>query len=395
MFFRKVLVIILILIIASLACQTVTGQLQSRTSPQKYTPASVATSSPANISKSPSPAYSPSPSPPSATPTTSVAPTTSATPTISSTPSPSPTRNISHVEVFEELWQTVNENYLYEDFNGLDWDAIYKEYLQEIEDGMSDDEFYIAMSEMIYRLGDEHSVYFSPEEAAQSDAEMAGEYDYVGIGILSSPVPERDRVTIILVFPESPAENAGLKIHDSILEVDGQPILDENGFRHNLLRGPEGTTIELTVQSPGENPRHVQIIRKQISGGLPVPYQIITSEEGKRIGYILVPTFKDTNVDEKVEDALLAMTSSTDLDGLIVDNRHNGGGASDVLINTLAYFSVGNLGTFFNRQSERDLTIIGNEINQSLSFPISHLLCNRTTKPQYNSPTQVHPICPL
>jgi len=60
--------------------------------------------------------------------------------------------------------------------------------------------------------------------------------------VLTNLVPERERVVILLVFPGSPAEKAGLAPHDSILAVDGKPILDESGFRREYLRGPEGST---------------------------------------------------------------------------------------------------------------------------------------------------------
>jgi C-terminal processing protease CtpA/Prc len=188
------------------------------------------------------------------------------------------------LQVFEEVWGVVNENYLYADFNGLDWNAVHEEYNQRIQAGMSNAEFYNALDGMISRLGDEHSSYFSPQEAAELDAEFAGEYDYVGIGVLSGAVPERSRVTVLIVFPGSPAERAGIQPHDSILAVDGQPVINADGIRTNLLRGPEGTTITVTVQSPGEEPRQVQITRHRIEGGLPVPYDIFTTPEGKRIG---------------------------------------------------------------------------------------------------------------
>ena len=56
-------------------------------------------------------------------------------------------------------------------------------------------------------------------------------------------VPERQRVSIIALFPGSPAEAAGLQPHDSILEADGKPIMDENGFHNDLLVGKEGTNV--------------------------------------------------------------------------------------------------------------------------------------------------------
>ena len=122
--------------------------------------------------------------------------------------------------IFDELWNIVNEEYLYEDFNGVDWEAIYQEYAAVIEGGLDDAGFYQTMREMIYTLNDEHSAYLSPEEVLEEDAEYAGDSNFVGIGIWVAAVEERDRAVILLVFPDSPAEAAGVKAHDSILAVE-------------------------------------------------------------------------------------------------------------------------------------------------------------------------------
>jgi S1-C subfamily serine protease len=53
---------------------------------------------------------------------------------------------------------------------------------------------------------------------------VASRYDFVGIGTLDLTIPATDRASIIDVFPGSPAADAGLRIHDTILKVDGGPI---------------------------------------------------------------------------------------------------------------------------------------------------------------------------
>lgn len=205
-------------------------------------------------------------------------------------------------------------------------------------DGMGDDEFYLAMDEMILRLGDDHSVFLSPGQAAEEDAQYAGDNDYVGIGILASAVPEKERAVIILTFPDSPAEFAGLQSHDSILAVNGESIIDEYGFIRDIIRGPEGTSVTLTVQTPGETPHEVIVTRSRITGSIPVPYQVFTSPEGKRIGYILLATLGDATIGDQIEHALIEMMQHNNLDGLILDNRQNDGGADTVLISALSFF---------------------------------------------------------
>ena len=282
------------------------------------------------------------------------------------------------MEVFDDLWTVVNDNYLYSDFNGLDWDQVYEEYSRRIQEGMTDEAFYQAMDEMIFRLGDEHSTFFSPSETYKLDKDFAGEYNYVGIGVLTSFVPERDRLTILLVFPGSPAEQAGLNAHDSILEINGQPLTDQRVPRNHLLQGPEGSRVELTVQTPGEAPRQVRLTRQRIKNTLPVPYEIMLTNEGKQIGYLMLPTFHDSNVDERVEDALRSMSVEGPVEGLIIDNRYNGGGASDVFYDTIAYFTDGAVGHFIHRNIPQTFQIEGRDIGGSQSLPLVVLVSPET-----------------
>jgi carboxyl-terminal processing protease len=219
-------------------------------------------------------------------------------------------------------------------------------------------------------LGDDHSVYLSPEQAKADDQLRQGEVDYVGIGIRSVLVPEKRSLAVLLVYPGSPAEQAGIKMHDNILEVDGQPVVDLEGARQNLLRGPEGTTINVTVQSPGEQPRTIAITRQRVGGALPVPYTALTTAQGKRIGYIFMTSFADTTLDENIAQALSQMTAEGQLDGLILDNRFNSGGASDVLLDTMNYFASGRMGYIVNRQEDNPLEVPGWDIGGSQELPL-------------------------
>jgi carboxyl-terminal processing protease len=277
-------------------------------------------------------------------------------PTAISTAELNPTPNPVHFSIFEELWQIVDQEYLYPDFNGLDWDAIYDEYLQRIEDGMSDQEFYLAMDEMIYRLGDDHSVFLSPEEVAEEDSLYAGEYEYIGLGMMLSAIPERQRAVVLFTFKDSPAEQAGLQPRDSILLVDDQPVLDEYGAIRESLRGEEGTQVNLTVQTPGQDPRQFTLTQSRIYGRTSVPYAILTSPGGKRIGYILLTTFSDSTVDDQVTDILGEMTDDG-IDALVIDNRLNEGGADTVLEGVLSLFTQGTVGYFVNRDGREALRI--------------------------------------
>jgi len=313
-------------------------------------------------------------------PTTTIFPTAkkTSTPTqfsnFTSTPEPIFTPSQIQLDIFEELWQLINDEYLYADFNGLDWNLVYEEYSDLVKTGMSNEEFYLPMDEMIARLGDDHSMYLSPDEAVEEDAQYSGNNNYVGIGVIAKAVPERDHAVIILSFPNSPADIAGLNSHDIIEAVNGEPVIDENGFTRDIIRGPEGSELALTVQTPGEPTRQVEITRRRIKGAIPVPYQVLTSPNGQRIGYLMLVTLGDRTIDEQVENALHIMNNQKQLDGLIIDNRQNEGGADDVLMDTLSFFTEGSLGYFTSRDKERLLYIEGRDISGSQKIPMVLLI---------------------
>ena len=278
--------------------------------------------------------------------------TTAASPVSSSAEAAS----TSQLDVFEELWRVVDRDYLYADFNGLDWEAVHSEYREKIESGLTDEDFYLSMIEMITSLGDDHSTFLTPDEVAEEDAHYKGENDFVGFGVLLSAIPEKNSAVILVTFDESPAAKVGLQPRDSIIAIDGQPILNEAGLLTDLLLGPNGSTSMLIVQSPGEAPREVSITRRQVTGSLPVPYSIISTPEGKRVGYILLVSFTDISIESKIA-GIMGIFYNNDVEAVIIDNRMNEGGADTVLRKVLSYFTEGTLGYFINRNGRVPLHI--------------------------------------
>jgi len=266
--------------------------------------------------------------------------------------------------ILSELGDIVEDIYVYTDFNGRDWNEIESRYQGRIEAGLDTQSFYHEMSAMIEELGDEHSFFLSPVEVAEADAELRGDIEFVGVGIYGQFDLERERMTVISTFPGSSAEYAGIQHHDSILFVDGQPLKEDYG---NRLRGPQCSAVVLTVQSPGEAPRDVMLIRYAIQGNIPIDARLVATTDGSRIGYIFIPSFFDETIPEQIENAL---NEFGPLDGLILDVRMNGGGSSSVTYPILEYFVDGRLGQFVSRDASRPLEIRANEIQNSQRVPL-------------------------
>ena len=268
------------------------------------------------------------------------------------------------LDILNELVQIVQDIYVYPDFNGRDWNEIQSRYRARIEAGLDAESFYREMVAMIEELGDEHSFYLSPVEVAEAEAELRGDMEFVGVGIYGQPDFERERLIVISTFPGSPAEYAGIQRHDSILFVDEQPIRDDFGDR---VRGPQCSAVVLTVQSPGEAPRDVMLVRYAIQGNIPIEARIVPTTDGSKIGYLFIPSFFDETLPGQIENAL---NEFGPLDGLILDLRMNGGGSSSVAYPILEYFVNGRLGDFISRHDSRPLELRANEFHNSQSVPL-------------------------
>ena len=269
--------------------------------------------------------------------------------------------------ILDDLSKVVSRVYLYPNFNGFDWNGEVKNIRTKVLSGMGTRDFYDALDNLLQALNDDHSQYQSPGVVKQMDGELAGHADFVGIGVLILPLVEKQSIVILAVFPGSPAEHAGLKSHDSILAVDGLPVMEKEVSNNWRIRGPECTATVLTVQSPGEQPRQVMLVRQRILTTVPVEARLVDTTDGSRVGYLMLPSFFDETYPDQVRKVLEELGP---LDGLIIDNRMNGGGSSTVVKPILGFFSDGTLGHYVSRENRIPFTIEAEPINNSQQVPL-------------------------
>lgn len=348
---------LVILFLLSLSCNAVSGVFETATPPVSVSAMPEATAQAG--------AYVP-PSCEGRAIATVPAPTTEARPTSDLKANP-PISKEEQLRVFDEFTKKVSTVYLYPDFNGVDWKGLVAKYRAQVKSGLDTETFYAKMSELITALNDEHSSFLSPVELAASEAELSGTNDYVGIGVLVLPLPKKERLAILSVFPDSSAEHGGLKQHDSLLAVDGIPLVQKGVAHTEWVRGPECSAVVITVQSPGEKARDVMFVRYHITAPIPIVAQLVPTTDGSRIGYIFLPSFFDETIPGQVKQALQDFGQ---LDGLILDNRMNGGGSSNVVDPIFSYFTSGTVGHFVSRTESRVLTITADPVQNSQTVPL-------------------------
>ena len=275
--------------------------------------------------------------------------------------------NTRHLQVFHDLVRTIQQDYVYTGTVENVLPGLRQKYEALVAGGLTDDDFYLAMDDLIAALGDDHSYFESPTQAAETDAQFTGNNDYVGIGVYVQAIPEAGRAVIIVVFPSGPAAEAGLRTHDAILAVEGQPVLDTDGSIRDIIRGPAGSSVSMTIQRPGEAAREVTFERRRITGALPIDFCLAP---GTHVGYLFLPGLDDDTIPDQVRAALRAMSVDAPLTGLVIDNRQNGGGLASVLEPILGLFTHGNLGDFVSRAEARPLEIQPEDLDGSQTLPL-------------------------
>lgn len=197
------------------------------------------------------------------------------------------------------------------------------EYIGEIDDEKM---LQMALKGYIAGVGDEYTVYYTPEEMQEQYETALG--NYVGIGIYMIVNYEEGSITVVEVMEDSPAEKAGLQADDIITKVDGEEITKDNvSDMTNKIKGEEGTKVKLEIKR-GEEIKEVEIERKKIEVS-----HIESKMLENNIAYIRVLDFDGGTAKEFKEN--YEELKNKGAESLIVDIRSNGGGVVDEAIDML------------------------------------------------------------
>ena len=207
--------------------------------------------------------------------------------------------------------------------NIIDRYFLFDEDMTKVEDGI--------YAGMMNGLGDPYTVYYTKEEYKALNEDTEGKYS--GIGAVVSQNPNTKIITIVKIFDNSPANDAGLQVGDIIDKIDGEEVAgtDMDILVKTKIRGEEGTSFKMTVLR-GDDRKEVEldIIRRSIE---------VETVAGKmldnNIGYIAVSQF-DAVTSEQFKSNIESLQSQG-MTKLIVDLRGNPGGLLDQVVDMLDY----------------------------------------------------------
>lgn len=185
-----------------------------------------------------------------------------------------------------------------------------------------------AASGMVDATGDEWSYYLSADEVAAYEESMANAY--VGVGITITEDAEAGGMRVEEVVSGGPAEEAGIRVGDLLLAVEGEYVLPLgiDGTR-NLVRGEEGTRVNMHFSRNGTE-YDVSVERRSIET------PVVTGEllDGS-IGYVKIDNFDDRSAAETI--AFVQDLIGQGAEALLFDVRFNPGGYADELVKVLDY----------------------------------------------------------
>lgn len=222
-------------------------------------------------------------------------------------------------KLLSEAWRIVNRAYLDDTFNHQNWAAVRQKALQQpFKDKES---AYKAIEQMIASLGDPFTRFLQPEQYHSLQVNTSGELTGVGLQIALSAT---GKLEVVAPIAGSPAEKAGIRPHDRILQIDGistaEISLDEAAAR---MRGKVGTSVALLLERDGEDVTEIELVRDRIALN-PVVAQLRSSAQGLPIGYIRLNQFNANAVTELAH--AINSLEKQGADAYILDLRNNPGG---------------------------------------------------------------------
>ena len=205
-------------------------------------------------------------------------------------------------------------------------EKINEEYVDEINQSKSMDS---AINGLLQSL-DPYSAYMSPENFNEMQTETSGEFGGLGIEVSM----ESGVVKVISPIDDTPASKAGIKAGDFIVKIEDTQVQGKSlSEAVDLMRGPVGSSIELTVRRRGKKKALTFNIIREI-----IEIQSVKSDLlENNIGYIRLTSFNE-NSGQQIKDKIKDLETNQNVNAYILDLRNNPGGLLSQAIRIADFF---------------------------------------------------------
>jgi len=205
-------------------------------------------------------------------------------------------------------------------------DKINKEYVDDVNQSEAMD---AAINGVLQSL-DPYSAYMSPDSFQDMQTETSGEFGGLGIEVGM----EYGVVKVISPIDNSPASKVGVKAGDYIVKIDDIQVQGKSLTEAvELMRGPVGTDIEITVRRKGEKKALTFVITRDIIKIASVKSKIID----EKTGYLRLTSFNE-NSSNQIKDKIKEFNENKKVENYILDLRNNPGGLLSQAIKISDFF---------------------------------------------------------
>ncbi len=227
---------------------------------------------------------------------------------------------------FQKSFSENTDIYKKIDLFGEVLEKISKEYVDEVDQSKSMDS---AINGLLQSL-DPYSAYMTPESFEGMQTETSGEFGGLGIEVGM----EAGVVKVISPIDNTPASKAGLKAGDYIVKINNTQVQGKSLMEAvDLMRGPVGSSIEITVRRRGVKKALIFNIMREVIQVQSVKSELIDNN----IGYIRLTSFNE-NSSEQIKEKINKLNKNKDLKGYILDLRNNPGGLLSQAIKISDFF---------------------------------------------------------
>ncbi|MDA9861953.1 S41 family peptidase [Candidatus Pelagibacter sp.] len=227
---------------------------------------------------------------------------------------------------FQKSFSENTDIYKKIDLFGEVLEKISKEYVDEVDQSKSMDS---AINGLLQSL-DPYSAYMTPESFEGMRTETSGKFGGLGIEVGM----EAGVVKVISPIDNTPASKAGLKAGDYIVKINNTQVQGKSLMQAvDLMRGPVGSSIEITVRRRGVKKALIFNITREVIQVQSVKSELIDNN----IGYIRLTSFNE-NSSEQIKEKINKLNKNKDLKGYILDLRNNPGGLLSQAIKISDFF---------------------------------------------------------
>ena len=217
------------------------------------------------------------------------------------------TFNIAYSQNTDELYQKI-------DLFSEVLEKIQNEYVEEVDQAEVMDS---AINGVLQSL-DPYSAYMSPEIFKETQTETSGEFGGLGIEVSM----EAGVVKVITPIDDTPAAKAGVKAGDYIVRINGEQVQGKTLMEAvNLMRGPVGSSIEITIRRKNERKAKVIKITREVIEVKSVVSKVVDN----KVGYLRLRAFNE-NSSNQLKKEISKIEKNKKLVGYILDIRNNPGG---------------------------------------------------------------------